>query len=1256
MNNNRTLVMDADFDTEHSITVHTRKAAGDLDSFFKNHNFETPKKCPYTNIIDQRQGKTYCIPFPLSVNTHDPNKFRSGRKVNPQAVTYFGSYADQSNFNRPGGTFIDPVIGHISSIEELFMRLEACRLDGIVLSFSERQYFTINRTISTEVKRQDVHIIKPPEPEPEPNLADDSDSNPTSEAAAEPGSDSNPTPKKRGRKPKTAEPERDEYYFPDTEQDIVPDDPVAIAVQDKTFDLEVVKSCIEYDFDIYLQEHREMRNNLFSGVLSVFTNVAIDVIDWEDPVVLENPLDPKSGVMVTFYAAILRKPQRRINDPADPSFRKYGECWKESFHIRIFIKVTKEVKLFMRKKMIEDSAFQSLFQGIGMINELDNAFDKAVCSNPIMFLGSAKKGGNRPHELETLYHVECRTAQSAPVILTHDDFKSMMKAPQPYYDSAGRKRGMLPAQEFCKYNLCYELSLNYEVPDGLIRKHEYDAKKKYRAEVTTYGERLEGDISEADLADLEHDVQSIVHQNNSAAYDKAILDIIGRKRAIEYADWKTVILALCRKNPHEYKKLAHWFSLRYAQSFLKDGAAQIDGLWRWAEANRMSDSKNTSMATIYYWARQDDPVGYRELQDNNIFMKLLNILTHQQGEINNTQVAMLLHEMFGHKFRCDVNPNALGKDAYVWREFVTEKDDREDGELYKWRKQGRLVTLEDYVSKTFPKLVDKVIHFYKTKIDSLGAELVDPNVAATRIEEKKNEKKYYEEIKKRTHKFTIKLGNSSVINPIIERCKLEFQFGNRGFEKKMDKELVKDYIGTQNGVLDLRRMELIQWYHELPISKSVSVDYIPYNPADQYTVDLMQVFLEIFDGDVESMEFVLYLLASGLDDNPKTPQFFFIMHGDGSQGKSVINLLDMNTLGLVAPGGDGGYSVKMDVGWYCSDRKSSGPDAAISATKKARRIWCSESDIEAVPRTGKIKEITSDPISANDKNEKQDTWKVNAHILVPTNHKMRILGRDYGIWRRILYYRFKRQFKRNDGPIADRYDPNNPKHSLARQEIIDEWVYDNNYKRAYFSILTHFYRMLRQKYGGDIRKVPKRQIDSETEDYHAEQDSLTQFIRDRVMYIGDKYPDGTEVELIDISTIMKKYITWFTTLVGNTTKFNQQELKEEIKSHYKLKKHFDKMAALGEYLPDHKILDIGENKAKFLKTTMQETTFNKTDELSNQIDPKTPKLETQEIQDNIPEPELPSTELTFDDFDLDVSLPAIPLDPVEINFDDLDLI
>ena len=226
-------------------------------------------------------------------------------------------------------------------------------------------------------------------------------------------------------------------------------------------------------------------------------------------------------------------------------------------------------------------------------------------------------------------------------------------------------------------------------------------------------------------------------------------------------------------------------------------------------------------------------------------------------------------------------------------------------------------------------------------------------------------------------------------------------------------------INVQNGCLRLEpKTELIETIDVH--NKCANVPYIPYSPDNIYVRQLEQVLLEIFNNNKETYEFWMMYLASELDDHPKTQQFFGIWHGDGSNGKSVISELDLNTFGLGRSNNGGGYAMKMDIEWFCTERKRSGPDSWLASTKNVRRLWCSESAADASPKCSKIRELMADYVVNNDKNEILDTWKVNSHVTVPTNTEMRISGRDYGTWRRILYYRFKRNFKRADGPISGR--------------------------------------------------------------------------------------------------------------------------------------------------------------------------------------------------------------------------------------------
>lgn len=1098
-------------DINYTIIQKTNRSLNDLETFLSTSNYITPFKSPFTNIIDQNRRRTFCLPYnPEDRGYYDPND-----------------------------------IGSMTSIDKFFYHLEACRRDNIPLCFSERQYFTIPHDY-TKIRM------------PNELVGNISSTEPLGSVDNEPLDSSEPL-------------DSVESVEPLDSVDSTEHDSTGPVITDDHLNREVDKSCVEYDFDIYLGAKKEFDSDIFQRMLLSFTSQFVNTVDWLS---CKNPgqIVEKRGdkLSINFNVALLRKPQRRITDMKDPAFKRYGECWKESFHFRIYIKISKELKLFIRKRLLEDEAFQDIFGSIGMLNTLEDAFDKSIISNPIMFAGSMKRTGSIPHELQALYQISYKSVQPYPMIKKLTDLDPIIVEPEQILDAAGRRRGMRQPPPIFKYNVCYELSVNFEVPGGLIQKRCFNPIPVILADISAYSDRIEdGVVSDADISEYENAVETLACSDFGANYLKTILDIIARHRAVDYSMWKTIICALARKN-QSYKPLAILFSLRHARSFLRGGMAQIDGLFEWIKTHQLPPDgiKPITIQTIAHWAKEDDPIAYIEAQNKNMFMKLQSMIFEYNGQLNETQIASVLKEMFGHKFKCDTSKNTLrrGIHSRTWREFVFPEDDPKLGQLYKWRnEEERPDTLIMYIGEKFPIFLNMIIEYCDKRIEEASA-----NNSKT-ADQKAKEMEYFENTRKGVKKTQFRLGGTGFQSSIITACTLKFRMGNRGFEDSIDSpEKTANYIGVLNGVLQLYpKLKLIQKYHEIPISKSVNVDYVPYDPKDEYIARLGRELLRIFADDNESFEFWMMYIASGLDDRPRNPRFFSIWVGGGAQGKSVISELDLNTFGIAH---EGGYAAKMDVGWFCSDRKGVGPDSALASTKKARRIWTSETEPGQIPRMSKIKEMLSEKISGNDKNEKQETWKVNAHITVQSNHEMRIEGRDYGTWRRILYYHFLMTFKQ-----AHECDPNDPYQYPVNTDIMDKWVEDPMYQRAYFSILLHYYEILRDKYNGDLRKVPKHNIDRQTIEYAKRQDTITQFVFERIIHIGPRYPDtDVEVDLVSLTDLTSKYVQWHIKKFGPTQNIIQKEVREHLKSHYHIKKYF-KSIFNEDYIREHKILDTNEN-------------------------------------------------------------------------------
>ncbi len=1015
-----------------------------------------------------------------------PNSFIIDQQYGKTYAIPFGDY-NHTNTNKSASYLIS----------EFFKLLEACRCANILVHFSEKQSFevTYDKIIASADTDADVTVVSDSE---------------------------------------FLETEFDfEYTAPKKEQ----------------ISIRIDKSCIEFDFDIYLNEKKEISNDFIFELISIIADTISQIID----------LRPNNEAVVQYHIAVLGKTQRQIST-SDSVYDRYGPCWKESFHVRIFIKVDKDVKRFIRSSLLLSSEFRALFKELSPINNIDEIFDSAATTNPAMFLGSAKRNASKAHEFKKLFLITSRKENSRISISKCKDFNPIIKT-----NTIGKNT---VTNISWAYNLCYELSLNFESPGGLIKKHEYSVFLKIKNTISLYSERTEnGHISDFDLRAYEDEVTSIAVRDFEASYVSKVLDIIARHRAITYDTWKIIIMALARRNKN-YKPIAILFSLRYAQSFIKGGNQKIDELFSYVESNPIVNGKEPiTVATLYYWARQDNPSEFELLQEYNMYHQLKIFAFQNAGRIGDTQLAEALKKMFGHKFICDENKKSLlkGTQNRIWREFVFSDDDHESGELYKWRSEKYPDTLHNYICKKLPIYIQDVINDCEQhKMNIKESE------ESNKIEE---DLKYLEIVKKGIGKTISSLRSMSRINSIIKACEVEFRIGRRGFESSMDNN--PNFIGVVNGVLKLYpETELIQRYHEIPISKHATVEYVPYDPNNSIVKMLENELLTIFAGNRETYEFWMMILASGLDSREKNPQYLCIWEGCGAQGKSVISELDSNTLGLSGPECSGGYATKMDVSYFCRDRKNNGPDSAISATKKVRRIWCAETESGAQLRMGQIKEILSEKITGNEKHEKQDVWKVNSHIMITTNHEIRIIGRDYGTWRRIIFQKFKMMFLDKNNKL---FDPNNKYHKECNPKIMDEWVSDIKFRQAYLSILVHYYEILRDTYSYNFRKIPRTKIDKYTQEYEIRQDTISQFIYTRIIYIGETYIDGSEVSKVPIVNIVSLYTIWHTKTLG-IEKFNLNDIQNYLRAHRNIQSYIE-IGISDNYLTKHRVLAQGENYA-----------------------------------------------------------------------------
>lgn len=204
-------------------------------------------------------------------------------------------------------------------------------------------------------------------------------------------------------------------------------------------------------------------------------------------------------------------------------------------------------------------------------------------------------------------------------------------------------------------------------------------------------------------------------------------------------------------------------------------------------------------------------------------------------------------------------------------------------------------------------------------------------------------------------------------------------------------------FNVENGTLDLRTGELRAHDPADMLTRLAPVSYDPRAQAPTW-----RAFLDrIFAGDQDLIAFVQRLAGYALTGSTRE-QVLPILHGPGANGKTTF----LNALTRVmGDRGKGGYSTHTPAGTLLASRfdAGTGPTPELAALHGARLVTAAESDASRRLAEGLVKEITGgDPVTCRVPFARTMlTFYPTFTLMLATNHRPRIVGTDYAIWRRV---------------------------------------------------------------------------------------------------------------------------------------------------------------------------------------------------------------------------------------------------------------
>lgn len=217
----------------------------------------------------------------------------------------------------------------------------------------------------------------------------------------------------------------------------------------------------------------------------------------------------------------------------------------------------------------------------------------------------------------------------------------------------------------------------------------------------------------------------------------------------------------------------------------------------------------------------------------------------------------------------------------------------------------------------------------------------------------------------------------------------------------LSKDLDNDpnIIGCLNGAVDLSTGLLTISDYNQYLTKSTGLRYNRNATCDTWIKTVNDVFYD----DAEMVSFFKTLIGYSILGNPKE-DLLVIPYGSGANGKSTI----FNTIADVF--GDYGKSTAFST--FTASATGSQHREDLVRLQGSRFVYTSEPDAFGALKEGLIKTITGGDVLtvrtayARKSVEISPKWVT----FIPTNHKPMIRGADDGIWRRMLFIPFKRNF------------------------------------------------------------------------------------------------------------------------------------------------------------------------------------------------------------------------------------------------------
>jgi P4 family phage/plasmid primase-like protien len=708
-----------------------------------------------------------------------------------------------------------------------------------------------------------------------------------------------------------------------------------------------------------------------------------------------------------FDASALNKGYRvYVFEKPEPTIRDHDV--KDGFHLLFTVVCDMKTQQLLRLRVLPH--INDIFKLIKPINTPEHILDKAVCNRGNWMVYGSTKPNIPGYVLTKAYALKPGEA---------DQF---FKLKIEKFDN-----NKLPEQ--------FKVS-------GFEKSTPYLNREKEEEILNWYNNDRSG-MKKKERKELERIIDTLRMQNNKHIFHEKVIepkerieklaDALNPARAENYTEWMEVGWCL-HSISQDYLDIWIKFSKK-SKKYVRGECEK-----KWDKFEKREDG--LTIGSLYYWVKNDNPILYQDLRENDIFSLAVKHMTGTHYDL-----ACLMYAMF--------------KDKFVFADFDSKLWYKFDGT--KWVKSIDGYEIRQKMSTELVNLFNRIIAYFEKKSAELKGE---------------EQRKACGAVTLFAQQISFKLKNETFKSRVMDSCKQKF------FDPKFINKLdANQYLlGFENGVYDFQQKRFREGKPEDYVSMSTNINYIHFSKRHAMRKPV-QKFLNQIMPIKGTRQYIKKLMSSFLCGY-NAEQKFNIFIGCGSNGKSVLINLIRSIMG--------DYFAKIDVALITRKRKDANGASPELAKMKGKRLCVFDEPNANEPLNLGIMKILSgaDAITARALFEPPTEFVPQCKLVLLTNHLPIILQGDNGVWRRISVLEFVSRFV--DAPNTHR------QYEFKIDRTLNDQL--KSWREYFISYLIHVYV---NKYVDNGLKEPEEVV-KYTKRYEEKSDHYKRFVTETLKKVPDK--------------------------------------------------------------------------------------------------------------------------------------------------------